>query len=34
MELQWRSAGVLRIVRESPRKTASGKILHLFLDKS
>jgi hypothetical protein len=34
MELQWRSAGVLRIVREQPRRTASGKILHLFLDKS
>jgi len=33
MELQWRSGGVLRIVREQPRKTASGKILHLFLDR-
>ena len=33
MELQWRSGGVLRIVRELPRKTASGKILHLFLDR-
>jgi len=33
MELQWRSGNVLRIVREPPRKTASGKILHLFLDK-
>ena len=33
MELQWRSGGVLSIVRERPRKTASGKILHLFLDR-
>jgi hypothetical protein len=34
MELQWRSGGLVRIVRERPRKTASGKILHLFLDHS
>ena len=33
MELQWRGAGVLRVVREAPRRTASGKILHLFLEK-
>lgn len=32
MELQWRGAGVLRVVREAPRRTASGKILHLFLE--
>lgn len=30
MELQWRGGGVLRVVREAPRRTASGKILHLF----
>jgi hypothetical protein len=33
MELQWRGAGVLRVVREAPRRTVSGKILHLFLEK-
>ena len=33
MELQWREARMLRVVRESPRRTASGKILHLHLDK-
>ena len=32
MELQLRGAGVLRVVREAPRRTASGKILHLFLE--
>jgi hypothetical protein len=32
MELQWREARMLRVVRESPRRTASGKILHLHLD--
>jgi len=32
MELQWRGGGVLRIVREAPRRTASGKVLHLFLE--
>jgi hypothetical protein len=32
MELQWRGAGVLRVVREAPRRTVSGKILHLFLE--
>jgi hypothetical protein len=31
MELLWRGGGVLRIVREAPRRTASGKVLHLFL---
>ena len=29
MELMWRGIGVLRVVRASPRMTASGKILHL-----
>jgi hypothetical protein len=33
MELQWRGGGVLRVVREQPRRTASGKILHVFLDR-
>jgi len=33
MELQWRGGGVLRVVREPPRRTASGKILHLFLER-
>ena len=33
MELQWREARMLRVVRESPRRTPSGKILHLHLDK-
>ncbi|MBK7331311.1 MAG: hypothetical protein IPI87_02450 [Betaproteobacteria bacterium] len=33
MELHWREARMLRVVRESPRRTASGKILHLHLDK-
>jgi hypothetical protein len=31
MELQWRIGGVIRVVREVPHKTASGKILHLHL---
>jgi hypothetical protein len=34
VELQWRSGEVVRIVREQPRRTASGKILHLFLDRT
>ena len=34
MELQWRSGDIVRIVREQPRRTASGKILHLFLDRT
>ena len=33
MELQWRGAGVLEVVREPPRRTPSGKILHLHLDR-
>jgi hypothetical protein len=33
MELQWRGGGVLRVVREVPHKTASGKILHLHLQR-
>jgi hypothetical protein len=31
-ELQWRSAGVVRVARLPPRRTASGKILHLHHD--
>ncbi|MGH7178229.1 MAG: hypothetical protein ACREJC_12685 [Tepidisphaeraceae bacterium] len=33
MEMQWRRAGVLRIQRGTPRTTASGKILHLHLER-
>ena len=29
MALQWRSSELVRIVREPPKSTASGKILHL-----
>jgi hypothetical protein len=29
VELQWRSSGVLRLERAPPRRTATGKILHL-----
>ena len=32
MEEQWRGSGVVRVVREAPRRTPSGKILHLFLE--
>jgi hypothetical protein len=34
MELQWRSGGVLRLARLSPRRTATGKILHLHHDQA
>ncbi len=30
MELQWREGGVLRVVREAPRRTATGKAPHVF----
>lgn len=30
MELQWRDAGVLRVVREPPRRTGTGKAPHVF----
>lgn len=33
MELQWRGGGVLKVVREPPHRTASGKILHLYLER-
>ena len=29
MALKWRSSGFVRVVREPPKSTASGKILHL-----
>jgi hypothetical protein len=32
MELQWRGGRVVTVVREVPRRTASGKLLHLFLE--
>ena len=31
-ELLWRGAGVLKVERQAPRRTASGKILHLHHD--
>jgi hypothetical protein len=34
LELQWRAGSVLRVVRETPQRTASGKILHLHLERS
>jgi hypothetical protein len=34
LELQWRAASMIRVVREAPRRTASGKILHLHLDRT
>ena len=33
MELQWRDGKLLRIVRERPRRAASGKIVHLHLER-
>jgi hypothetical protein len=30
MELQWREGGVLRVVREPPRRTGTGKAPHVF----
>ena len=33
MEMQWRGGRVLRVVREPPGRTASGKILHLHVDR-
>ncbi len=34
MELQWRGGGLLRVTRETPRQTASGKILHVAVDRA
>jgi hypothetical protein len=34
LELQWRATGMLRVVRAAPQRTASGKILHLHLERS
>jgi hypothetical protein len=33
MELQWRGGNILKVVRDIPRHTASGKLLHLFLER-
>ncbi len=33
MELQWRGSRTLRVVREAPRRTASGKVLHVALER-
>lgn len=30
MQMQWRDAGVLRVVREAPRRTGTGKAPHVF----
>jgi hypothetical protein len=30
MAMQWRDGRVLRVAREAPRRTASGKVLHVF----
>lgn len=32
MAMAWRSSGILRIERQAPRKTRSGKILHLVVE--
>jgi hypothetical protein len=34
MSLLWRDAGLLRVERLAPRTTASGKVLHLHLDRT
>ena len=33
MEWQWRDGGVLRIAREPPRRTGTGKAPHVFHDR-
>jgi hypothetical protein len=33
MALQWRGGNVVKVAREHPRRTPSGKILHLFLER-
>jgi len=30
MAMQWRDGRVLRVAREAPRRTVSGKVLHVF----
>jgi len=30
MEMQWRDARLLSVARETPRRTATGKALHVF----
>jgi hypothetical protein len=32
MEMAWRNSGILRVERRAPRKTRSGKILHLHVE--
>ncbi len=32
MELLWRHGNVVRVIRETPRRTASGKILHVHVE--
>jgi hypothetical protein len=32
MALQWRHGNVLRVIREQPRRTASGKIQHVHVE--
>lgn len=32
MAMAWRSSGILRVERQAPRKTRSGKILHLYVE--
>lgn len=34
MAIQWRDGGVLRIAREAPRRTATGKVLHVFQERA
>lgn len=33
MQMQWRTGGVVRLVRERPMRTVSGKILHVHADR-
>lgn len=32
MELAWRGSGIVRVERQAPRQTRSGKILHLYVE--
>jgi hypothetical protein len=32
MEMQWRDAGVMSVVRDAPKRAASGKVLHVALE--
>jgi len=33
MELQWRGGRVVKVVRAAPHRTASGKLLHVFIER-